>query len=116
MAVYVVWSPQVDAQEDNVAGGAKLIPDARVTHYWDPESRVGTIYTPVLAGPLGRDYADLAESGFAAWDVWMLFDRNVLWDDAAPPAPMWWEHQLGDALPSELRLDPERFASKATGR
>ena len=48
----------------------------------------------------------------AAWDVWMLFDRDVRWEGDLPPRPAWWEHQL-NGMPPELLLDSERFAKKA---
>lgn len=111
VAVYVVWSPQLGAREGHVAGGASLIPDERARHYWDEEARVGVLFMPLLASSLGPDYAALAGAP-AAWDVWMLFDPDARWTEAAPPAPVWWEHQL-NVLPADRRLDPERFAARA---
>lgn len=100
VAVYVVWSPQRGAEEHHVAGATRLIPDARVSHFWDGERLVGTAYQPVLG------------LGEPAWDVWMLFGRDASWAEA-PPRPAWFEHQLG-ALPDSLHLDPARFARKAS--
>lgn len=99
MAVYVVWSSQLGAEESHVPDATGLIPDPRVRHYWDGEQVVGGAYQE----PLGLTQP--------AWDVWMLFDGNASWGDT-PPAPAWWEHQL-TSLPDSLRLDPERFARKA---
>ena len=100
IAVYVVWSPQLGAQETNVASATGLIADARARHYWDGAMLVGTAFQPLLtlAAP--------------AWDTWMLFDRNAMWRGDTPPMPAWWEHQLSKA-PPELHLDPARFASHA---
>ena len=100
IAVYVVWSPQLGAEERHVAGATSLIPGMRVKHYWDGQMLVGMAYQPLLG---------LRQP---AWDVWMLFDRHAVWRSDAPPAPGWWEHQLHDA-PLERHLDPVRFAARA---
>ena len=99
MAVYVVWSSQLGAEERHVADATRLIADPRVRHYWDGAQRVGRAYE----NPLGLSQP--------AWDVWMLFDRSASWS-AEPPEPVWWEHQLSGP-PDSLRLDPERFTRKA---
>lgn len=101
--MYVVWSSQLGAREKHVAGGAKLMQDERVTHYWDPDQRVGTAF---------QHHID--DLGSPAWDVWMLFAPGVTWEREIPPAPTWWEHQLSGLRDyADLRLDPDRFASKA---
>jgi hypothetical protein len=99
IAVYVVWSPQLGAQEKHVASATGLVSDARALHYWDGSMTVGRAFQPLL---------QLSEP---AWDVWMLFDESAVWKDSAP-APAWWEHQLHGA-PSERVLDAVRFATKA---
>lgn len=101
--MFVVWSSQLGAEEDDVAAAAALMADPRAEHYWDGEDRVGAAFAP---------HIDDLQS--PAWDVWMLFAPGVRWDGEAPPAPSHWEHQLGVLrhLP-ERRLDPERFAAKA---
>jgi hypothetical protein len=49
-----------------------------------------------------------------AWDVWMLYEPGVLWEEQVPPAPTWWEHQLSGLEDyAHLHLDPDRFARKA---
>ncbi len=101
IAVYVVWSSQLGAEERHVAGGMRMIPDRRARHYWDGNRVVGTTYQRLLG------------LSAAAWDVWMLFDRGAVWTDDGPPRPAWWEHQLQEAS-RELFLDPnpERFAAR----
>jgi len=101
VAVYVVWSPQLGAQEKHVAGATSLVPDARTKHYWDGDELVGKAYQPLLG---------LTQP---AWDTWMLFDRDAVWRGETPPTPAWWEHQLRRA-PPERHLDPVRFASHAS--
>jgi|SoiMethySBSTD1v2_1073268.scaffolds.fasta_scaffold33550_2 hypothetical protein len=100
VAIYVVWSPQLGAEEKYVAGAAALVPDARARHYWDGGKLVGSAYQPIVG------------SKAAAWDTWMLFDRNTMWTGDAPPKPAWWEHQMSSGPPG-LMLDATRFASHA---
>lgn len=100
VAVYVVWSPQLGAQEKHVAGAMRLVPDPRAHHYWDGNELIGKAFEPVLGLPA------------PAWDTWMLFDRNATWRGTRAPTPAWWEHQLSVG-PPERHLDPERFASHA---
>lgn len=83
------------------------MPDRRARHYWDPDRVVGRAYQERLTA---GDRVFRLES--AAWDVWLLFDRDARWE-AAPPPPAWWEHQLGGRLPDERRLNPQRFADRA---
>lgn len=97
----MVWTPELGAEETHVSGASRLIDDARVTHYWDPGQLAGSAFQDLLGTPA------------PAWDVWMLFGPDANWGDRAPP-PDWWEHQLG-GLPSERRLDFDRFAEKALG-
>ena len=100
VAVFVVWSAQLGAQEKHVASATALVPDPRVTHYWDGAMLVGSAFQPLLGLPA------------PAWDTWMLFDRNAVWKDTGLPMPVWWEHQL-QAGPPGLMLDSKRFASHA---
>lgn len=100
VAVYVVWSPQLGAQEKHVASAMNLVPDLRAHHYWDGNELIGKAFEPVLGLPA------------PAWDTWMLFDRNATWRGTHAPTPAWWEHQLSVG-PPDRHLDPERFASHA---
>lgn len=100
VAVFVVWSSQLGAQEKNVDGGTTLIPDPRVRDFWDPARLVGAAFSH--AG--GRTEP--------AWDVYLLFGPDATWPASGVPTPAWWEHQLS-GLPPNRRLDPARFAAKA---
>jgi hypothetical protein len=106
LAIYVVWSSQLNAEEKHVTDAAKLLSDKRARHYWDGDQVVGGNYQK-LTLPDG----EIIEIASPAWDVWMLFGRDARWDESAPE-PDWWEHQLGP-LPKEIRLEPERFGDKA---
>lgn len=100
IAVFVVWSPQLGAEEKHVASASGLMRGPRVHHFWDQNELAGQAYQSML------------KLSAAAWDTWMVFDRNAMWRDGAPPTPAWWEHQLS-AGPPELHLNPARFAAHA---
>lgn len=100
VAAYVVWSPQLGAEEKHVASATALVPDARVKHYWDGQMIVGSAYQPMIG------------SHAPAWDVWMVFDKNAMWRGDSLPRPAWWEHQMSSG-PPELMLNADRWASHA---
>ena len=57
VAVYVIWSPQLGAEEKHVTSATALVPDARARHYWDQQMLVGSAYQPIVG------------SKAAAWDM-----------------------------------------------
>ncbi len=89
-----MWVPQLGAKENDVPGGAALVPDKRARHYWDAN------------GALGRAYGRVLRTPDTAWDVYLLYARGVRWTDAGPPAPLFWMHQLGGVTIAP-RLDPD---------
>jgi hypothetical protein len=100
VAVYVVWSPQLGAKENNVASATTLVPDPRAKHYWDEQMLVGSAYQSFVG------------SSGAAWDTWMVFDKNAMWRGDSIPRPAWWEHQMSSGPPA-LMLDADRWTSHA---
>lgn len=101
LAVYVIWSDQLGAEEHHVPEAAELLDDPRALHYWDAERLVGRAYEDVIGTPM------------PAWDVWIVHGREATWGAGSPPSPAWWEHQLGAAgMPPERVLDAERFGRK----
>lgn len=100
VAVYVVWSPQLGAEEKHVASATSLVPDRRARHYWDGQMLAGSAYQSLVG------------SKAAAWDTWMVFDKTAMWRSDSVPRPAWWEHQMSSG-PPELMLNAERWASHA---
>ena len=52
-----------------------------------------------------------------AWDVFLLYGPDARWDDARPPAPEYWAHQLGTAHNPRLNgpwLDGKVFYERLT--
>jgi hypothetical protein len=70
-----------------------LVPDRRVRDYWDPDEVLGRAYQRTLPTP------------GPAWDVYLLFRRDVRWTAKLPPEPDYWMHQLS-GVTNAPRLDP----------
>lgn len=100
LQAFVVWVPELGAQEKNVADATRLVPDIRASHYWDPDEILGRAYSGVLPTPS------------AAWDVYMLFGPSSVWPKEGVPKPDYWMHQLG-GVTTAPRLDAVVFASQA---
>ena len=61
-----------------------------VTHRWDGERKVGSIYSETLG------------LTSVAWDIYLLYGRGTRWDSEVPPKPDFWMHQL----PTDSGADP----------
>lgn len=102
LEAFVVWVPELGAQQGNVADATRLVPDPRASHYWDPKETLGVAYSRVLPTP------------GPAWDVYLLFGSGVQWPVSGVPKPDFWMHQLG-GVTAAPRLDGAAFAAKAAG-
>ncbi len=101
LRAYVVWVPMLpDDSEAAAREACALIPDPRAAHFWDAERTLPVVFNRVLGLP----------QGCPAWDVYLAYPAGATWQ-GEPPAPAYWEHQLGD-LPNAPRLDGERFAAR----
>jgi len=67
--------------------------DSRVRQFWDPDRIFGKLLSQTL---------NLKAS--IAWDVYLIYPPNTVWDAGLPPTPIFWMHQL-DEEPT-LVLDP----------
>lgn len=102
--VYAIWEPILRSDNYKSAMQApKLIPDARVTHFWVDGRDVGKLFQKPIQ--LKTE---------AAWDVYLVYAPGVVWG-AEVPAPDYFQHQLGGRLPKELRLDGQVLARKIEG-
>ena len=66
----------------SVPQATKRFNDARVSQYWDQKA------------DLTRAYSSILKIDVPAWDVYLLFGRDVEWKEQ-PPAPVFWMDQLG---------------------
>lgn len=106
LAVYVVWLPVLNFQDEATLqrNGQKesiRVPDSRATHYIDPDGFAGRQYSPILNIPYHGP----------AWDVYLAFGPDVRWEDRAP-TPTGWMHQGGDGMDRSRRLDGRKFATE----
>jgi len=104
LAVYVVWLPVLNFQDEatllrNGQKESSRVSDSRATHYVDPNGFSGKQYSPILNIPYHGP----------AWDVYLAFSADVRWEDRAP-TPMGWMHQGGDGIDRARRLDGRKFA------
>ena len=104
LRVYAIWEPILRNDSHKSALQApKLIPDARVTHYWVDGRDVGGLFQKPIQ--LKRE---------PAWDVYLVYASGVVWGDEVP-VPDYFQHQLGGRLPKELKLDGKVLAQRIQG-
>ena len=101
LAVYVVWLPVLNFQDEatlqrNGQKESARVSDSRATHYVDPNGFAGKQYSPILNIPYHGP----------AWDVYLAFGADVRWQDRAP-TPTEWMAQGDDRA---RRLDGRKFA------
>jgi len=106
LAVYVVWLPVLNFQDEatlqrNGRKESSRLSDSRATHYVDPNGFSGKQYSPILNIPYHGP----------AWDVYLAFSADVHWEDRAP-SPTKWMHQGGDGMDRSRRLDGHKFAGE----
>ena len=71
--VYAVWYEMYPGDSpDDFPAARKLMPDKRVTHYWDPAKDVGRWFYGFVPSNV---------SGEIEWDAFYLFDRTAVWTD-----------------------------------
>ena len=93
LKVYVIWTPVLKS-DDRLAAVAstKNLNDPRAEHYWDADQSLARQFGITTTLP---DNLDLA------WDIYFVFDKNVLWKTQLPD-PVNWMHQLSS---DERRLN-----------
>lgn len=104
---FIVWLPMRPGDDPaSVTAEAATFRDERVAEGWDPGRQVGGLFAQAL------------KLRGTAWDVYLVYDRGVRWEGAAPPAPSFWMHQLKEAAGADqkLCLDPARFARDVLAR
>jgi hypothetical protein len=107
LVTFVVHVPALGAREEHVAATIPLLQGPRIHHYWED------------TGIIGQHFSEVMESEMYVWDFWMIYGPEARWDGLLPPAPDYYEHQLGvtsgnfRGFPREKVLDAERFAAEA---
>lgn len=105
LAVYVVWIPVLNYQDEttlykNGLKESSRMPDSRAIHYVDPKGFSGKEYSTILNVPYHAP----------AWDVYFAFGPDVRWGDRAP-TPTEWMYQ-GEGFDRSRLLDGRKFAGQ----
>jgi len=109
LVTFVVHVPALGAREEHVADSIPLLQGPRIHHYWED------------SGIIGQHFSEVMEVEMYVWDFWTIYGPEARWDGVMPPAPDYYEHQLGATsgrfrgFPREKVLDAERFAAEAAG-
>ena len=107
LRAYVIWVPELYAQESDVPQGLATVPDVRANHFWDGDGLLMRGYGPVL------DLPKIGSRSINAWDIFMIYGPDAKWEESAPPVPDFWMHQLLAPGIRAPRLDSLEFAAQA---
>ncbi len=105
LAVYVVWIPVLNFQDEptlqkNGLKESSRLSDSRAIHYIDPRGFSGKEYSSILNFPYHSP----------AWDVYMAYAPSIRWEDHAP-TPDDWMYQ-GEGLDRSRLLDGRKMAQQ----
>lgn len=108
LQTFVVHVPVLGAESKDIAPAAKLLENRHVRHYWNPGGEFGRM----LAEAMGLRRGDEL---IYAWDVWLIYGPDAVWEGTLPPRPQRLMHQLRALKDSRefSRLDGEAFAREA---
>lgn len=101
---YVVWEPILPTDREPAARQATvLITDERASHFWAPDLELARAF---------RDPLGLTRE--AAWDVYLIYDRQADWPAGTVPVPIDFQHQLY-GLPDDKFLDEAALVTRIRG-
>lgn len=107
LKVFVLWSPVLARDSKRAADQASAyLADPRVEHFWDLWSFGLNAYTRQLRYPAGE----------TAWDIFVLYGKNVKWESSPPEPAVWLQNRdvpLGVKYSQPLL---KRELEKLTGR
>jgi hypothetical protein len=91
----------------DVPPAAELLKNSNVRHYWDPSGNFGRALSE------GVDLKNGSKSVYA-WDVWLIYGPDAVWQGTLPPKPLLLMHQLRALEGSKQfpRLDSEIFSKE----
>jgi len=106
LVTLVVHVPTMGAKENHAVDSIPLLDGPKIHHYWEETGIVGQHFTEVM------------DVDMYVWDFWAIYGPDSRWDGLLPPAPDYFEHQLGvtsgnfRGFPRDRVLDAERFAAE----
>jgi len=108
LVTFVVHVPTMGAKDNHARDSMPLLDGPRIHHYWEE------------SGIIGQHFTEVMDVDMYVWDFWAIYGPDHIWDGTLPPAPDYFEHQLGvtsntfRGFPGELVLDAERFAGQVS--
>ncbi len=92
----IVWIDMLGSDNEGAALKSSAIfrDEPRVRQFYDPNQRTGRAFARGL----------LNKGGGVAWDIYLYYDKDALWQDKLP-GPVEWYHQLSGGR----RADASRF-------
>lgn len=108
LKTFVVHVPVLGAEAKDIAPAGELLENGHVRHYWNPGGEFGWMLAESAALRNGDELV-------YAWDVWLIYGPDAVWEDKLPPRPQRLMHQLRALMGSREfpRLDSEAFAREA---
>jgi hypothetical protein len=105
--VYVVFEPVIGGQAKDIPAAAALLQSSTPRLYWNPTGDFGRQMSHVLRYWNGHRWV-------YAWDTWLIYRPDAVWNGTAAPEPAFLMHQLG-GMPHTAQfphLDARVFAAK----
>jgi hypothetical protein len=108
LQTFVVHVPRMQPppKAQDVPEAATLLRNDYVHHYWNPSGSFGEELSAGLG--LKVDGEDVY-----AWDVWLVYGPEAVWEGTNPPKPEYFMHQLWALGETDLpRFDSREFADR----
>ena len=91
LKTFVIHTPVLGATETDTANTCSIVHNEYVTHYWDPNQELGSLFASALG--MMKDGHEIY-----AWDVWLIYGPNAVWSGNTPPKADFMMHQLPDLV------------------
>lgn len=103
---FVVHVPVLGAKAKDVAPASKLLHNVNVRHYWNASGAFGGMLSNAVRPSEGE------KKWIYAWDVWLIYGPEAVWEGSALPQPKLLMQQLSALQGSTRfpRLDRNVFA------
>jgi hypothetical protein len=72
LRVYAIWLPFLGATQSAADVSERVLPDARVVHYWDEDAKTSDWFAENVENIDAK----------AWWDVYYLYGEDAEWEDA----------------------------------
>jgi hypothetical protein len=104
--VYVVHEPVIGGTDKDIPAAAELLHTTAARHYWNSTGDFGRQMSQVLGLLHGS-------RPVYAWDIYMIYPPNAVWNGKDPPLPGVLMHQLSGLDNQKFPpLDSKVFAAK----